>query len=61
MIDEPVALDQVAVVVTLPPLRARAEDILLLAEQFLGRYAEVHGVRPNRLSRAAGAWLRSYR
>jgi sigma54-dependent transcription regulator len=41
------------VVVTLPPLRARAEDILLLAEQFLRRYAEAHGVRPKRLSRAA--------
>ncbi|HEX9869181.1 MAG TPA: sigma 54-interacting transcriptional regulator, partial [Candidatus Tectomicrobia bacterium] len=49
------------VVVTLPPLRARAEDILLMAEQFLRRYAEAHGVRPNRLSRAAEAWLRSYR
>jgi len=49
------------VVITLPPLRAREEDILLLAEQFLRRYAEAHGVRPNRLSRAAEAWLRSYR
>ena len=49
------------VVVTLPPLRARAEDILLLAEQFLRRYAEAHGVRPNRLSRAAEGWLHSYR
>jgi two-component system response regulator AtoC len=49
------------VVVTLPPLRARAEDILLLAEEFLRRYAEAHRVRPNRLSRAAEAWLCSYR
>jgi two-component system, NtrC family, response regulator AtoC len=49
------------VVMTLPPLRARAEDILPLAEQFLRRYAEAHGVHPNRLSRAAEAWLRSYR
>jgi DNA-binding NtrC family response regulator/tetratricopeptide (TPR) repeat protein len=49
------------VVVTLPPLRARSEDILLLAEQFLRRYAEAHGVRPNRLSRAAEAWLCGYR
>jgi two-component system, NtrC family, response regulator AtoC len=49
------------VVVTLPPLRARAEDLLLLAEQFLRRYAEAHGVGPNWLSRAAEAWLWSYR
>jgi tetratricopeptide (TPR) repeat protein len=49
------------VVVTLPPLRARSENILLLAEQFLGRYAEAHGLRPNRLSRAAEAWLCSSR
>jgi DNA-binding NtrC family response regulator/predicted ATPase len=48
------------VVVTLPPLRGRAEDILPMAEQFLRRYAEAHGVRPNRLSRAAEAWLRGY-
>ena len=32
-----------------------------MAEQFLRRYAEAHGVRPNRLSRAAEAWLHSYR
>ncbi len=49
------------VVVTLPPLRARAEDILVMAEHFLRRYAQAHGVRPNRLSRAVEAWLCSYR
>jgi DNA-binding NtrC family response regulator len=48
------------VVVTLPPLRDRTEDILLLAERFLRRYAEAHGVRPTRLSRAAEAWLGRY-
>jgi DNA-binding NtrC family response regulator len=48
------------VVITLPPLRARAEDLLLLAEHCLRRYAEAHGVRPNRLSRAAEAWLCRY-
>jgi Bacterial regulatory protein, Fis family len=31
-----------------------------MAEQFLRRYAETHGVGPNRLSRAAEAWLRGY-
>ena len=49
------------VVMTLPPLRARAEDILLLAGHFLRRSAEAHGLRPKRLSRAAEAWLRGYR
>jgi anaerobic nitric oxide reductase transcription regulator len=49
------------VVVTLPPLRARGEALPLLAEQFLRRYAEAHGVRAKRLSRAAEAWLRRYR
>jgi DNA-binding NtrC family response regulator len=48
------------VVMTLPPLRARAQDLLLLAEQFLRRSAEAHGVRPPRLSRAAEAWLGRY-
>jgi two-component system, NtrC family, response regulator AtoC len=48
------------VMVTLPPLRARAEDILLLAEPFLRRSAEAHGVRPTRLSRAAEVWLCRY-
>jgi DNA-binding NtrC family response regulator len=45
------------VVVTLPPLRARAEDILPMAEHFLRRYAEAHRVQPKPLSRAAEAWL----
>ena len=49
------------VVMTLPPLRARAEDLLFLAEQFLHRSAEAHGLRPKRLSRAAEAWLGRYR
>ena len=46
---------------TLPPLRARAEDLILLAEYCLRRSAEAHGVRPHRISRAAEAWLESYR
>jgi predicted ATPase len=48
------------VVVTLPPLRERDEDLLLLAEHYLRRAAEAHGVRPKRLSRAAEAWLGRY-
>jgi two-component system, NtrC family, response regulator AtoC len=31
--------------ITVPPLRERKEDILLLAEQFLRRFARKHGVR----------------
>jgi tetratricopeptide (TPR) repeat protein len=48
------------VVLTLPPLRERAEDLLLLAEHCLRRYAEAHGVRPKRLSQAAETWLCRY-
>ena len=48
------------VVLEIPPLRVRGEDILVLAEHFLRRYATVHGVGPKRLSGAAKAWLRRY-
>jgi hypothetical protein len=44
-----------------PPLRARGEDVVLLAEHYLRWYAETHGVRAKRLTRAAEAWLRAYR
>ena len=45
------------VVLTLPPLRERGDDILGLAGHFLRRYGEVHGLPPKGLSRAAEAWL----
>jgi DNA-binding NtrC family response regulator/predicted ATPase/class 3 adenylate cyclase len=48
------------VVLAIPPLRTRGEDILVLAEHFLRRYATVHGLDPKRLSGAAKAWLRRY-
>jgi DNA-binding NtrC family response regulator/predicted ATPase/class 3 adenylate cyclase len=48
------------VVLEIPPLRVRGEDILVLAEHFVRRYAMVHGVGPKRLSGAAKAWLRGY-
>ena len=38
------------VVLEIPPLRARGEDILVLAEHFLQRLCHVHGVDPKRLS-----------
>jgi DNA-binding NtrC family response regulator len=43
-----------------PPLRALGDDILVLAQHFLGRYAEAHGLCPKRLNGAAEAWLRCY-
>jgi class 3 adenylate cyclase len=48
------------VVLEIPPLRGREEDILVLAEHFVRHYATVHGVDPKRLSGAAKAWLRRY-
>jgi DNA-binding NtrC family response regulator/class 3 adenylate cyclase len=47
------------VVLELPPLREREEDMLLLAQQWLRQYAERHGLVPKRLSRAAEVWLRN--
>jgi class 3 adenylate cyclase len=48
------------VVLQLPPLRARGEDILVLARAFLQQYAAAYGVSPQRLSQAAEAWLLAY-
>jgi DNA-binding NtrC family response regulator/predicted ATPase len=48
------------VVLTLPPIRERGDDILGLARHFLRRYSEVHGLPTKGLSRAAEAWLLHY-
>jgi transcriptional regulator with AAA-type ATPase domain len=48
------------VVLTLPPVRERGDDIVGLVRHFLRRYGEVHGVAPKGLSRAAEAWLLRY-
>jgi two-component system, NtrC family, response regulator AtoC len=48
------------VMLEVPPLRSRGEDMLVLAEHFLHRYAAAHGMSPKRLNGAAEAWLRSY-
>ena len=48
------------VVLELPPLRARGEDILVLARAFLQQYGAAYGVGAQRLSRAAEAWLLDY-
>jgi DNA-binding NtrC family response regulator/tetratricopeptide (TPR) repeat protein/class 3 adenylate cyclase len=48
------------VLLDVPPLRARGNDVLVLAEHFLRCYAEAHGLPPKRLSGAAEAWLLGY-
>ncbi len=48
------------VVLELPPLRERREDILVLAQQFLQQYAEAYRLSPKRLSGVAEAWLLDY-
>ena len=48
------------VVLALPPLRDRGDDIVLLAQAFLGRIAAGYGVEPKVLSEDALAWLRQY-
>ena len=44
----------------IPPLRERGEDILVLAQAFLRHYAEAHRLIPKGLSPEAEAWLQSY-
>jgi transcriptional regulator with AAA-type ATPase domain/class 3 adenylate cyclase/tetratricopeptide (TPR) repeat protein len=48
------------VLLEIPPLRERGEDILVLAQHFVRQYAAAHGFRPKPLSRDAEAWLRGY-
>jgi transcriptional regulator with AAA-type ATPase domain/tetratricopeptide (TPR) repeat protein len=45
------------VVIEIPPLRVRANDIVVLAEHFLGHHAAGHGIAPKRLDDSARAWL----
>lgn len=48
------------IAVHLPPLRDRADDILLLAESFLQRAAELRGEEPKRLADDAAGALQAY-
>jgi DNA-binding NtrC family response regulator len=48
------------VILALPPLRERGEDVLVLAQHFLHGYTEVHGLPSKHLTAAARAWLHSY-
>src|SRR5439155_19569533 len=44
----------------IPPLRERGEDMLVLAQEFLRHYAEAHRLIPKQLSPEAEAWLQRY-
>jgi DNA-binding NtrC family response regulator/tetratricopeptide (TPR) repeat protein len=48
------------VVLELPPLRLRGDDILVLVRAFLQQQGVAYGVGPQRLSKAAEAWLLGY-
>ncbi len=47
--------------VHVPPLRERSDDILLLAEHFLGRYARKHGSKPAGFADSAKAAMLAYK
>ncbi|MES2177169.1 MAG: sigma-54 dependent transcriptional regulator [Gemmatimonadota bacterium] len=46
--------------IDLPPLRERADDIQLLANEFLGRFAQQNGKPLNKFDDAAWEWMLSY-
>jgi DNA-binding NtrC family response regulator/tetratricopeptide (TPR) repeat protein len=48
------------VLLEIPPLRERGEDILVLAQHFVRQYAAAHGLPPKQVSCDAEAWLRDY-
>src|SRR5262245_3638752 len=48
------------VILDVPPLRQRGDDVAGLAEHFLVSHAAAHGVEPKRLDAGARAWLLTY-
>jgi DNA-binding NtrC family response regulator len=51
---------RILVEIDLPPLRERSQDIQLLANEFLGRFAQQNGKTITGFDDAAWAWLMSY-
>ncbi len=49
-----------AVVLTLPPLRERGDDVILIAEALLGQLAQEHGLRRPVLTSAVSGQLRTH-
>jgi DNA-binding NtrC family response regulator/class 3 adenylate cyclase len=48
------------VLLEIPPLRERGEDLLSLAQHFVRQYAVAHGLPPKQLGRDAAVWLQGY-
>jgi DNA-binding NtrC family response regulator/tetratricopeptide (TPR) repeat protein len=48
------------VLLDIPPLRDRGEDVLILAQELLRQCAEAYRLSPKRLSASAEEWLRAY-
>jgi len=48
------------VILEVPPLRARGDDVLVLAAHFLERHAAAHGLTARRLDTSACRWLAGY-
>ncbi|MEW6268079.1 MAG: sigma 54-interacting transcriptional regulator, partial [Thermodesulfobacteriota bacterium] len=47
-------------VLRIPPLRERRDDVVLLAERFFADFARAHGLAPRRLGEDARRWLRAH-
>ncbi len=47
-------------ILSIPPLRERAADAVLLAEHYLSAYAAAHGLAPKQMTDSGRAWLASY-
>src|SRR5262245_47328467 len=48
------------VILDVPPLRQRGDDVLRLAEHFLASHAAAHGIAPKQLDEDARRWLLAY-
>lgn len=48
------------VMLTIPPLRARSDDVVLLADHYLNAYGRAHRLTPKILTERACRWLREH-